>query len=209
MANPLLYFLVGMTACFIGTIPFGPINLTVVKTTVDHDWRRGTEVALAASLVEILEALVAIFFGLLISSYLESNWLFSLVIALIFIGLAVFVFTRKFSSSLQAQAEQPQSFFKRGLLIAALNPQAIPFWIFALAAISQYFVFEYVGIYLLGFLLGVFVGKLLALYAFILVSDYLKAHLQESSQLVNCLLAAVLLFIGISQGWNTILALIA
>jgi hypothetical protein len=90
------------------------------------------------------------------------------------------------------------------LLIAALNPQAIPFWIFALSAISQYFVFEYVGIYLLSFLAGVFVGKLLALTSFVIVSEYLRTHLQASAQLVNRMLAAVLLIIGISQGWNTV-----
>ena len=204
MANPLLYFLVGMTACFIGTIPFGPINLTVVKTTVDYDSRRGTEVALAASIVEIFEALVAICFGLVISAYLESNLLIKLVIALAFIGLSIFVFTRKSDPSLQVRNNDQQSFFKKGLLIAAVNPQAIPFWIFALAAISQYFTFEYVGIYLVGFLAGVFVGKLLALYGFVVASGYLKTHLQQSSLLVNRLLAGILFFIGMTQLWNGI-----
>ena len=60
MDTPLLYFFVGFAACLLGTIPFGPINLTVVKTTVDHDARRGTEIAIAGSLIEILEALIAI-----------------------------------------------------------------------------------------------------------------------------------------------------
>jgi len=209
VANPLLYFLVGMTACFIGTIPFGPINLTVVKTTVDYDRRRGTELALAASIVEIFEALVAICFGMVISAYLESNLVIKLVIALAFIGLSVFVFTHKSEPSLQEKNNEQQSFFRKGLLIAAVNPQAIPFWIFALAAISQYFVFEYVGIYLIGFLAGVFVGKLIALYGFVVASGYLKTHLQQSSQLVNRLLAAILLFIGLTQGWNAVSTLVA
>lgn len=198
-----------MTACFIGTIPFGPINLTVVKTTVDYDRRRGTELALAASIVEIFEALVAILFGMVISSFLESNLVIKLVIALVFIGLSLFVFTRKSDPSLEAKNNEQQSFFRKGLLIAAVNPQAIPFWIFALAAISQYFVFEYVGIYLIGFLAGVFVGKLVALYGFVLASGYLKTHLQQSSQLVNRLLAAILLFIGLTQAWNAVSTLIA
>lgn len=202
MANPLLYFGVGLLACFIGSIPFGPINLTVVKTTVDYDRRRGTEVALAASIVEIFEALIAISFGMVISAYLESNLIIKLVIAMTFIGLALFVFTRKSNPSLSEKNENQQSFFNKGLLIAALNPQAIPFWIFALAAISQYFVFEYVGIYLASFLVGVFLGKLMALYGFVVASEYLKSHLQESSQWVNRLLAGILLFIGITQGWN-------
>ena len=209
MEGPPIYFVVGLIACFIGTIPFGPINLTVVKTTVDYNQARGTEVALAASIVEIFEALVAICFGLVISAFLESNLVFKLLIATAFIGLAGFVFTRKSDPSLQDSRAGERSFFRKGLLIAALNPQAIPFWIFALAAISQYFVFEYVGIYLAAFLAGVFVGKLLALYGFVIASSYLKSHLQQSAALVNKLLAAILFFIGISQGWNAVSTLVA
>ena len=198
-----------MIACFIGTIPFGPINLTVVKTTVDYDRRRGTEVALAASIIEIFEALAAILFGLVISSFLQTNMVFKLLIAAAFIGLAGFVFTRKTEPSLQDREIDRRSFFRKGLLIAALNPQALPFWIFALAAISQYFQFEYAGIYLVCFLAGVFVGKLMALYGFVIASAYLKAHLQSSSKLVNRLLAIILLFIGITQGWNAVSAVVS
>lgn len=136
MTNPYFYLLVGMIACFIGTIPFGPINLTVVKTTVDHNRLRGTEVALAASLIEILQALIAISFGMVISSYLESNVVIKIILAC--------------------------------------------------------------------FLLGVFAGKLIALYGFVIASDYLKSHLQKSSKMVNRLLAGILLLIGLSQALSAI-----
>ena len=199
MAGPHIYFMVGMLACLLGTIPFGPINLTVVKTTVDYDRRRGTEVAVAAAIVEIFEALIAISFGMVISSFLESNSLLKLLLAAVFIALAVFIFTRKPRPTLQDNRDEQQSFFRKGLLIAALNPQAVPFWIFALATISQNVIFEYEGIYLLAFLAGVFLGKMIALYGFVLGSHYLKTHLAESSLLVNRILAGVLLFIGLSQ----------
>jgi len=204
-----LYLLVGFLACLVGTIPFGPINLTVVKTTVDYNAKRGFEVALAASIIEVFEALIAICFGMLISNFLETNSIIKLVIALVFIGLAVLVFTRKSKPSLSAESDKQQSFFKKGLLIAGLNPQAVPFWIFALAAISQYFEFDYSGVYLVGFLIGVFVGKVTALTGFVVASSYLKEHLQESSQLVNKLLAAILLFIGMTQGWSAVSTLVS
>ncbi len=209
MDNPFLYLLVGFAACFIGTIPFGPINLTVVKTAVDFDTKRGLQVALAASIIEVFEALIAILFGMLISDFLDSNLFIKLTIAVVFIGLAIVVFTRKTKPSLNEEKQQQQSFFKKGLLIASLNPQAIPFWVFALATISQYFEFDYSGGYLFGFLAGVFIGKVTALVGFVIASTYLKAHLQESSQLVNKLLATILLFIGITQGWNAVSTLIA
>jgi threonine/homoserine/homoserine lactone efflux protein len=204
MDTPLLYFFVGFVACLLGTIPFGPINLTVVKTTVDHDARRGTEIAIAASLIEILEALIAIWFGMVISSFLESNLAIKLGIGLLFVILAVVVANRESKPAMVDKPPGQESFFKKGLLIAALNPQAVPFWIFALAAISQYFEFEYMGITLAAFLAGVFLGKMTALYGFVLASAYLKTHLQESSALVNKVLASVLLFIGVTQIWNAL-----
>lgn len=204
MDNLILYAIIGAIVSFLGTIPFGPINLTVVKTAVDHNSAKGFEVALAASLVEIFEALIAIIFGIAISSFLQSNIVIKLFIALAFILLAVFIYLRPTKPSLEPTASDQGSFFTKGLIIAALNPQAIPFWIFALAAISQYFDFEYEGIYLAGFLFGVFLGKLAALYGFVVASSYLKTHLRESSRMVNRLLAAILLFIGVSQAWNAL-----
>ena len=139
MSGPMTYMLVALLACFLGTIPFGPINLTVVKTTVDFDRRRGLQVALAAAFVEIGQALVAIWFGMVISRFLESNVLFKLLVATAFIVLALIVLFRSpaLNGVRERAGEENQSLFRRGLLIAALNPQAIPFWIFALAAISQ------------------------------------------------------------------------
>lgn len=208
MGNPFLYFFVGFLACLLGTIPFGPINLAVVKTTVDYDRRSGTEIAFAASLIEMFQALIAICFGMLISSFLDANVYVKFFLAFVFIVLAIFIFTRKPEPTLEKRKSRPVSFFRNGLIISGLNPQAVPFWIFALATISQYFEFQYVGLTLIGFLLGVFIGKFVALYGFVVASTYLKAHLQESSTLVNRLLAAILLFIGLSQGWNAVNSLL-
>lgn len=208
MDSPFLYLLVGFLACLLGTIPFGPINLAVVKTTVDYDRRSGIEIAFAASIIEMLQALIAISFGMLISSFLDANVIIKFFLAFVFIALAVFIFTRKPKPKLAADSSRPTSFFRNGLIIAGLNPQAVPFWIFALATISQYFEFQYMGLTLFGFLLGVFFGKLCALYGFVVASGYLKTHLQESSTLVNRLLAAILLFIGLSQGWNAVNSLL-
>ncbi len=208
--QPVTYLLVGLLASFLGTLPFGPINLTVVKITVDHDRLRGLQVALAASLVEILQVSIAVWFGMVITAFLADNLVFRFTVAAVFIGLAIYIYC--FSSSevvLQDSSGEDRSFFRRGIIIAALNPQAVPFWVFALAAIDQYFRFQYSGAVLLLFLAGVAIGKLLALYGFVVASDYLRTHLQQSRQLVNSLLAAVLLVIGLGQAWNAVSSLFA
>ena len=68
---------------------------------------------------------------------------------------------------------------------------------------------DYTGVHQLLFLVSVSVGKLAALYGFVITSDYLASYLQQSSRLVNRLLAAILLLIGLSQGYTAIITLVA
>ncbi|MDB9968565.1 hypothetical protein OAE08_02725 [Gammaproteobacteria bacterium] len=182
--------------------------MAVAKTTIGYDRHSGIEIAFAASMIESLQALIAICFGVLISSFLDENVFVKFFLAFIFIALAIFIFTRKPEPTLGKRKSRPVSVFRNGLIISGLNPQAIPFWIFALATISQYFEFQYMGLTLAGFLLGVFIGKLVALYGFVVASTYLKTRLQESSTLVNRSLSGILLFIGLSQGWNAVNSLV-
>ncbi len=206
MSELVLHFLAGFVLCFLGTLPFGPINLSVVKVTVDHGVRRGVEIAAAASLIEILQAAIAILFGMVISNFLENNIVLRFSLAVLFIILAAYIFSREPATQMREEDRGQHSWFRRGLVIAALNPQAIPFWIFALAAASQYLQLQLSGLSLLVFLLAVLFAKFAALYGFAKVSDYLSAHLQQSSLWINRLLAAVLLIIGLSQAWDGMIA---
>ena len=59
----------------------------------------------------------------------------------------------------ETPASGGHSNFINGFIVAMLNPQAIPFWIFAVTAISRYLDFVYEGRQLLAFLAGVYLGK--------------------------------------------------
>jgi threonine/homoserine/homoserine lactone efflux protein len=202
--NAILYLGTGAGICFASTLPFGPINLTVAKTTVDKSRLRGFEMAVAAALVETLQVLVAVWFGLIISRFLEDNLVFRGVVGTVFVILGIVIFRRRPSAGVQQSDHYFGSEIKKGLLIAAVNPQAIPFWIIALAALNDNTGLVFQGAYLALFLLGVFLGKVIALTGFIVVSNYLKNHLEESGRLVNRALGTVLVVIGVIQ-WGRVL----
>lgn len=202
--NIVLYLGTGAAICFASTLPFGPINLTVAKTTVDKHYLRAFEVAVAAALVETLQVLVAVWFGLIISRFLEDNLLFRALVGTLFIIIGVIIFRRRPRTRLEAD-HYFGSEIKTGILVAAVNPQAIPFWIIALAVINDNTSLVFQGAALVLFLIGVFVGKMLALTGFILVSNYLKSHLDESGRLVNQALGTVLVVIGLVQ-WGRVLS---
>lgn len=208
MLDLLIYFFIGASICFISSLPFGPINLTVAKITIEKNRMRGLEVAAAAAFVEVLQVLIAVWFGLIISNFLENNVVFRVLVATMFVVIGVYIYHRKPARNLNVRADQRfGSELQTGLFVSAINLQAIPFWIIALTLINDVLGLVLQGWPLVLFILGVLMGKMSALTGFIIVSDYLKNHFFESDRWVNHFLGIVLIVIGLLQWANIIWAL--
>ena len=188
-----------MFASFLGTILLGLINLAVIKTTVDQHARAGLEFAVAASLIEILQAVLALCFGAFISSFRQAYLAFEMLIASVFIPLGAAFWLRRPAIPTESDKVSRGSPFVGGLLIALLNPQAVPFWILATSIISQTLGDQFFDSALVIFLSGVALGRFAALCGFVMASHLLKARLQQSGMAINRLVGIVLLAIGILQ----------
>ena len=116
-----------MFASFLGTLPLGPINLAVIKTTVDQHARAGLEFAIASSLIEILQAVLALWFGAFNSSFWQANPAFEMLLASVFILLGAAFWLRRPAIPTESDKASRGSPVAGGLLIALLNPQAVPY----------------------------------------------------------------------------------
>lgn len=67
-----LHFIYGFLGSFLGGVPFGPINLSVVDLTLKKSIRSGLRFSFAAALVEIAQAIIAVLFGKLISRKIDE-----------------------------------------------------------------------------------------------------------------------------------------
>lgn len=141
--------------------------------------------ALGSSLVEILEAFLAIGFGLAIERFLREHAIVQMFIVIGFIAVGFYFIFRGSHPKLEKKSKFKTSEFWQGVLVALLNPQAVPFWLFALALVAPYEWLDFVGANLYIFLLAVFLGKLLALFIFARSSNYLKKYLEECSHWVD------------------------
>lgn len=192
-------FAIAFLATFVGTIPFGPINMSVISITLNKSFNKSLQFSIAASLVEILEAAVAISFGIYIQTFIQSHSWIQILIFSLFIGIGVFFIVRTTSPKLQGKSKVKTSEFVKGLLVSLGNPQALPFWIFILSIIAQNIDINFSGTHLLGFLIGVFLGKLGALMLFAYLSSFLKNKLSDSCTWINRVLGSILLLIGLIQ----------
>ncbi|MEN0002696.1 MAG: LysE family transporter [Bacteroidota bacterium] len=202
--HPALAFFIGTLATFIGTLPFGPINLSVVDTTLRKNLGAALWMALAAAIIEIVMAFIALHCSIYITMLLgESQWT-KIGAILLFVVLGLFFFFKKPSAqSSTEQSPKKGNDFWKGLGIAAINPQAIPFWIFVLTYLQTAQMIELSTqerlVVVLAFLFGVAVGKFGALALFGLLSQAIKSRATAASKWMNKIIGGILLLIGLGQ----------
>jgi len=189
-------FLFAIVFSFLGSIPPGTLNLTVIQLGIEKKMKIAWRFAIAAALIEYPYAWIAVAFeGWLKSSpvILGNFKLISAAVLILLGGLNIWssqrptVFTRKFQ----------ESGFRRGVILSILNPLAMPFWI----AITAYLnVQGWINLstngqlhsYLAGISIGAFILLILAAY----LSKKMVTAYQPGSK-VKLIPGLVLLALGI------------
>lgn len=201
----LIYFVFSWAVSFLGTLPFGPINLSVVDTTLSKNFRAGIIFASAAALIEIVQSFLALHCSRFIVQTLEENPYVKAFTVGIFILLGIIFLLRKSrEEGVKKEKRFKFSTFQHGLFISSLNMQAIPFWVFVITYLQTanllQFDFSATTITALFFLSGAALGKFSALYLYAKLSLVISEKVGAISLWMNKIIGAILLFIGLIQG---------
>lgn len=197
----LTYFFIAIIITIAGSIPLGPVNLSVVSITVNKSRKEAMEFSLSAAFVELLIATSAIYFGKYIAQFLAINSWIQVLTFFVFISLGIYNLIRKDNPRINNNKLKISEYI-RGVFISLINPQVIIFWIFVLTFISQEFKTMFTPLNLMVFLLGVFITKLFVLFSFSKLSYVIKEKLRKRSSLINKMMGIVLLGIGLIQAYR-------
>jgi threonine/homoserine/homoserine lactone efflux protein len=130
-------FAIAFFFSFVGTIPPGTLNLTIIQLGLDHRISVAWRMAIAASLIEYPYAWLAIEFQDFITRSAGIIHDFQLLTGVVMILLGAFNLSAALSSRKSSFSKHfHESGFRKGLLLGLLNPLAIPFWM-ATTAYSQ------------------------------------------------------------------------
>lgn len=130
-------FLVAFLFSFVGTIPPGPLNLTIIQLGLNQKTNVAWRMALAAGLIEYPYAWLAVEFQYMLGQSIGMTDNFHLVTAVVMIVLGILNLwfssrPSKFSERFQASG------FRKGLILSLFNPMAIPFWMAMTAYLKSY-----------------------------------------------------------------------
>lgn len=126
--NALITFLIAFTFSFIGSIPPGTLNLSIIQLGLEHRINVAWRFAIASSIIEFPYAWIAIEFENLISDSPFITTYFQLITGTVMILLGA-LNLRMANKPSKLYQRFNDSGFRRGLILGILNPMALPFWI--------------------------------------------------------------------------------
>ena len=127
MTGVVQVFVIGFVFSFLGSIPPGTINLSVMQLGLKKQLKGALLFALAATLVEFVYAGVAVKFQMFLTANTVITENLQIVSALAMLALGVFNLSRKTAPGKTSKTKLTS--FQKGTLISLANPLAIPFWL--------------------------------------------------------------------------------
>lgn len=193
MSHFLGVLFIGLVVSYLGSIPPGALNLTVIQLGIKEQHRAALNFALASAFIEFFYAGIAVKAQQYFMANPSFSGYFQLITGslLLVIGLANLMARRK-APKTTSKAVSAKGGFWQGFVLSCFNPMAIPFWLAVTAALQsaewllitdQNFVF---------YLLGIPLGTFLLLLQASKLGVRLK-HLQENSFLMYRLPGLILI----------------
>ncbi len=177
----LIHVLLGMVLSFIGSIPFGSINVTVIESAIARSFRTAMWVGLGAASIEFIQAGIALLFSKLITANPLTQQILFWISIPIFIGLGIYFLKKKNPEDTeQIHGYSHGRGFLKGVIISSLNVLAIPYWIFygtyltSIGWIDPSKTFN-----IIVFSLGVFLGTSLILTTYARLGIYAKSKFNK------------------------------
>ena len=200
----ILYLIVGVFATLISALPLGAVNISVIQTTIKKSQTSAMKIAYGAGLGEIVLALLALNFNMMIASFFERNtWLQVTVIMLFFIA-GIYFLVKKASKSDDRSHwyDMGKSKYLKGFVLSLLNPPVMIYWLVAFSTINKYLVMITANsstTELLLFFVGVYAGKVLTLYGYSKWSNNVKGDTRTVQRKVSRFLGIVLIGLALFQ----------
>lgn len=189
-------FLLGAFFSFIGSIPPGTLNLSVLQLGLEGKVNTALRFALAVSIVEYPYTWIGVQFEYWITSSPMIIDNFQLVTAIVMVTIGVLNLW---------SAEKPTNFsvkfndsgFRRGLILSVLNPMAIPFWIGVTAYLKAQEWIDLSSVALLhSYVFGTSVGAMVLLTLFAFMAKKLAGYV-KNNRIVKRVPGFTLLILGI------------
>lgn len=200
--NAATLILIGFGLSFVGSLPFGIINMTVANAALRRGLGAALMVATGAAFIEFFQVFVAVKFTWLFTDggSLEA-YLHWIAMGVFFLAGLYFLFFAK-SKPVQTDADRTHSMrnmFARGMFVSTLNVMAIPYWVFYGTWLTAHGWLSKDDSAVLLFATGTVLGTFALLVCYALMGDRLMSRYVHFTLWTNRFVGMILLGFGLYE----------
>jgi threonine/homoserine/homoserine lactone efflux protein len=189
----------GFVFSFVGSIPPGSINLSVIQLSLQRHLGAAIRFGLAAAMVEFVYAAIAIKLQLLITSSPAIQENFKLISAsvLILLGALNLFSVKRGKGDSSNKRTMESSGFRKGVLISLANPLAMPFWIAVTAYLQSNEWINLNDVSIWSYVLGISLGTMAILLILALTAFKTSSLINQDNKYIKIVPGIVLLSLGL------------
>lgn len=190
----ILTFFLGLLANFIGYIPPGNINLTLVRITINRGFKEAFRFITAFSIVEFFFTFLIMHAAKWLSAQVHLDVVIDWVMFALFLMLGAITWLSRNARPKTKYSNHAS--IKYGLLLGIINPMQIPYWmICGTYLITHEWILDGT-LALIVFSLGSAAGSFLCLFLYAEFARYIQKKFALSTRLINT--AVAILFFSLA-----------
>ncbi|MCV9387770.1 LysE family translocator [Reichenbachiella ulvae] len=129
MTSLISLFAIAFVFSYAGSIPPGSINLSVVQLAMRDRKAGALSLGLAAAMIEFVYAGIAVRFQIYLTENIEIATWFRWISGTVLIVLGLVNWFQKPKEKKEEPSGEKRAGFVKGLMLAIMNPLAIPYWL--------------------------------------------------------------------------------
>jgi len=192
-----IHFALGLAMAYVGLLPPGMINMTVVRTRLSSGSRPALLFSGGAAVVVLLQAGAALIFA----NYFNNNpqVLDRLVVAggVVFLALAVFFYTQGSAKTEYKGQATKTGHFINGMLLSSLNMLSLPFYLGLSTLLSMRGLVVLDIPHIAMFVVGASVGAFLLFVTYSSFARLLSVKASFIASNINYVLSLLFLILGV------------
>ena len=191
------HLLLGVLMAYIGLIPPGMINMTVVRTTLSYGRKQAVSFAAGASVVVSIQASIAMVFANYFHSHPEVLEGLTMVGGIVLLVLSGFFYIQARKKFRGEGKEKTNGFFSAGLALSALNMLSVPFYLGWSTFLSLKGWITLQQPYILFFVLGAGIGAFLLCVSYSYFAKVVQQKAQFIASNINYILSGLFFVLGV------------
>ena len=196
----LIHFAWGWLCGFLGTLPFGTINVSIAEMAIQRGTRVAISMAIGAALVEFFQSYIALSFYHFLTHNGDSQRRIILWCIPIFLVVGIYYILKK-DHTVPAPTTRAANVIgaAKGIVLSSVNLMAIPYFVFIGGYLASADYIKLEAQFIAAFSAGVVLGSFMTFFIYAKLGIVIKRRSERMSHYASKIVGMIFIAIAISQ----------